>query len=68
MTNSFLPDKVKTWPFHLLPKIHKPNYPKTYAISSVNCHKSRISESADHYLQPGEANLKSYVKDTTDFI
>ena len=37
-------------------------------ISSVNCHTSRISELVDYYLQSEVKKLKSYVKDTTDFI
>ena len=37
-------------------------------ISSVTCLTSRISEFVDDYLQPEVKKLKSYVKDTTDFI
>ena len=66
--NSLLEEKIKTPEFHLLPKIHKANNPGRPVISSVNCHTSRISEFADYYLQPEVKKLKSYVKDTTDFI
>ena len=54
--------------FHLLPEIHKTNNPGRPVTSSVNCHTSRISEFLDYYLQPEVKKLKSYVRDTTDFI
>ena len=66
--NPLLEGKIKTPEFHLLPKIHKGNNPGRPVISSVNCHTSRISEFVDYYLQPEVKKLKSYVKDTTDFI
>ena len=66
--NSLLEEKIKTPEFHLLLKIHKANNPGRPVISSVNCHTSRISEFVDDYLQPEVKKLKSYVKDTTDFI
>ena len=66
--NSLLEEKIKTPEFHLLPKIHKANNPGRPVISSVNCHTSRISEFVDYYLQPDVKKLKSYVKDTTDFM
>ena len=66
--NSLLEEKIKIPDFHLLPKIHKANNPGRPVISSVNCHASRISEFVDYYLQPEVKKLKSYVKDTTDFI
>ena len=65
---SLLEEKIKTPEFHLLPKIHKANNPGRPVISSVNCHTSRISEFVDYYLQPEVKKLKSYVKDTADFI
>ena len=66
--NSLLEEKIKAPEFHLLPKIHKANHPGRSVISSLNCHTSRISEFVDYYLQPEVKKLKSYVKDTTDFI
>ena len=66
--NSLLEEKIKTPEFHLLPKINKANNPGRPVISSANCHASRISEFVDYYLQPEVKKLKSYVKDTTDFI
>ena len=67
IANSLLEEKIKTPEFHL-PKIHKANNPGRPVISSINCHTSRISEFVDYYLQPEVKKLKSYVKDTTDFI
>ena len=66
--NSLLEEKIKTSEFHLLPKIHKSNNLGRPAISSINCHTSRISEFVDYYLQTEVKKLKSYVEDTTDFI
>ena len=60
--------KIKTPEFHLLPKIHKASNPGRPVISSVYCHSTRISEFVDYYLQLEVKKLKSYVKDTTDFI
>ena len=66
--NSLLELKIKTPGLHLPPKRHKENNPGRPVISSANCHTSRISEFVDYYLQPEVKKLKSYVKDTTDFI
>ena len=66
--NSLLEEKIKTPEFHLLPKIHKANNSGRPVISSINCYTSRTSEFVDYYLQPEVKKLKSYVKDTTDFI
>ena len=66
--NPPLKKKIKPPEFHVLPKIHKTNNPGRPVTSSINCHTSRISEFVDYYLQPEVKKLKSYVKDTTDFI
>ena len=65
---TLLPDKLKTAAFHLLSKIHKPNNRGKPALISMDCLTNRISEFVDHYLQQAVKNLKSYVKDTSDFI
>ena len=52
----------------MLPKIHKKNNPGRPVISSVSCHTSEISKFVDHHLQDNVKQLKSYVKDTSDFI
>ena len=48
--------------------MHKARNLARPVISSVNCHTSRISEFVDYYLQPEVEKLKSYGKDTTDFV
>ena len=63
-----IPDHVKTPNFYLLPKVHKENHLGRPVISSVSCHTSAISTLVDYHLQPYVKQLKSYVKDTTDFI
>ena len=52
----------------MTPKIHKQNNPGRPVISSVSSHTSEISRFVDHHLQANVKELKSYVKDTTDFI
>ena len=66
--NSLLEEKIKTPEFHLLPKIHKANNPGRPVISSINCHTSRVLKFVDYYLQSEVKKLKSYFKDSTDFI
>ena len=66
--NSLLEEKIKTTEFHRLPKIHKAGNPGRLVISYINCHTSRVSEFVDYYLEPEVKKLKSYVKDSTDFI
>ena len=62
------PLKPRTPRFYLLPKIHKENNPGRPVISSVDCHTSRISSFVDYHIQDSAQSLKSYVRDTTDFI
>ena len=52
----------------MFPKIHKKDNPGRPVISSVSCHTSEISKFVDHHLQENVKHLKSYVKDTSDFI
>ena len=63
------PIEPRTPRFYLLPKIHKePSFPGRLVISSVNCHTSSISSFVDYHIQDSAKSLKSYVKETTDFI
>ena len=62
------PLKPRTPRFYLLPKIHKENNPGRPVISSVDCHTSRISSFVNYHIQDSRQSLKSYVRDTTDFI
>ena len=61
-------DDVKTSQFHVFPKVHKTNIPGRLVVSSVECHTIKISKFVDHYLQPHAKSLRSYEKDTSEFI
>ena len=61
-------DNPKTPKFYMLPKIHKPNKPGRPVVNSINSSSPDISQFVDFYLQPIVFTLKSYIKDTTDFI
>ena len=62
------PRNPRTPRMYLLPKIHKPGNPGRPVVSSIGCHTERISKYVDHYLQPINQSLPSYVKDTTNFL
>ena len=62
------PKNVKPARFYLLPKIHKKNIPGRPVISSINCHTTKLSRYVDHHIQPLATKVKSYIRDTTDFI
>ena len=57
-------DEVRIPQFHILPKVYKSNIPGIPAVSSVECHTSKISKFVDHCLQPHAKSLPSYIKDT----
>ena len=56
--------------FYLLPKIHKRlnNVPGSPVISNCGYYTENISEFLDFYLQPLAQAVKSYLKDTNDFL
>ena len=58
----------KTPTLKLPPKVHKENHPGRAIVSSTNSHSTKISEYVDHHLQPYTKYIKSYVKDTKDFL
>ena len=58
----------KTPRFYMLPKVHTPNNPGRPVVSSVACHSSLISKYVDFHLNPVTQRLRSYIRDTTDFI
>ena len=62
------PLEPRTPIFYLLPKIHKENNPGRPVIFSVDCHTSRISSFVNYHIRDSAQSLKSYVRDTTDFI
>ena len=53
--------------FHTKPKIHKEGIPGRSVITSVNCHSSEILEYLDQHLQPIVREIRSYIKDTSNF-
>ena len=60
----------KTPELYLLPKIHKPQRPPPGrpVVSANNCPTEKISALTDIFLKPHLPKIKSYIKDTTDFI
>jgi len=60
----------RTPQLYLLPKIHKNKLPVPGRpiVSASNSPTEKISQLADHFLQPIVCTTKSFVKDTTDFI
>ena len=66
-------NEVKTASFYLLPKIHKVKeagkFPPGRPIISANgCPTERISAFVDENIKGAVPDLKSHIKDTTDFI
>ena len=56
--------------FYLLPKIHQrlENVPGRPVISNCGFYTENISAFLDFYLQPLTREVKSYIKDTNDFL
>ena len=52
----------------MLSRVHKEGNPGRPLVSSIDCHTTKISKYSDNQLQPYVKELKSYVKDCTDFI
>ncbi|XP_064621108.1 uncharacterized protein LOC135483965 [Lineus longissimus] len=70
MFDYLAPVEPKTPEFYLLPKIHKGVLPPPGRpiMSANDCPTERISQLADHFLQPLVKTTKSYIKDTTHFL
>ena len=68
--NYLADSNVRTAQFYMLPKIHKTlqNPPGRPIVSGNGCPTERISQFIDHFLQPCVKNIRSYIKDTTDFL
>ena len=62
------PKNVKPARFYLLPKIHKKNIPGRPVISPINCHTTKLSRYVDCHIKPLDTKVKSYIRDTTDFL
>ena len=66
----FLVNNPKLGRFYLLPKIHKRlhNVPGRPVISNSGFYTENISAFVEHHLKPLAQKVKSYVKDTNDFL
>ena len=68
ITNDLLSSEAKAPQFKMLPQVYKEGHPGRPVISSIDCHTTKISKYIDNQLQPHVKKLKSYVKNSTDFI
>ena len=68
IANDLLSSEEKTPQFKMLPKVYKEGNPGRPVVSSIDCHTTKISKYIDNQLQPHVKELKSFVKDSTDFI
>ena len=66
--NDLLSSEAKTPQFKMLSKVHKEGNPGRPVVSSIDCHTTKISKYINNQLQQHVKELKSYVKDSTDFI
>ena len=66
----FLINNPKHWRFYLLPKIHKrlQSVPGRPVISNSSFYTENISSFLDFHLKPLAKQVKSFVKDTNDFL
>ena len=66
----FLVDNPKVGRFYLLPKIHKrlENVPGRPVISNSSFYTENISTFLDFHFQPIAQQVKSFIKDTNDFL
>ena len=66
----FLVKNPRVGRFYLLPKIHKRlhNVPGRPVISNCGYYTENISAFIDYHLQPISQKVKSYIKDTNDFL
>ena len=68
IAHDLLSSEAKTPQFKMLPKVYKEGNPGRPVVSSIDCHTTKISKYIDNQLQPHVKELKSYVKDSTDFM
>ena len=66
----FRVDNPKLGRFYLLPKIHKRlyNVPGRPVISNSGYFTENIAAFLDYHLQPLSQGVRSYIKDTNDFL
>ena len=70
MMDYFIVPKPRIGRFYLLPKIHKRlhNVPGRPVISNCGFYTENISAFLDFHLQPLAKQVKSFIKDTNDFL
>ena len=66
----FLVNNPKLGRFYLLPKIHKSlhNVPCRPVISNSGYYTENMSAFLEYYLKPIAQEIKSYIRDTNDFL
>lgn len=67
-TSQLIPKNIRTSPFYLLPKIHKPGCPGRPIVSGINCPTDIISRTMDNILKPTLKHIPSIIKDTREFL
>ena len=65
---NLLQNNSKTPNMYFLPKIHKTNNPGRPIVSSIGSPTAKISHFVDIHLEKIVNEIKSHIKDTTDFI
>ena len=68
IANNLKSSEAKAPQFKMFPKIHKRGVPGRPVVSSLDCYTTKILKYIDHVFQPHVKELRSYVKDSTDFI
>lgn len=63
-----IPRNSRTPIFCMLPKIHKPNNLGRPVIPSIKSHTENLTAYVKEFLRPLAQALRSYIRDTTDFI
>ena len=62
------PKNSRTPLFYMLPKIHKQNNPGRPIVSACDGPTENLSAYLDSFIKPLAQRVKSYVKDTNDFL
>ena len=53
---------------YILPKVHESWCPERPIVSAVASPTEGLSELVDHCIQPFVPNIRSYIRDTKDFL
>ena len=68
IANGLITRHPKTPQLKLPPKVHKTGHPGRPVVSSVNSHSAKISKYVDFHLAPEIPKIRSYIKDSNDFM